>query len=103
MVFVSPRERAHKTFHLLFAHLPELPAHVTDELVSEWDYGDYEGLKSSEINATRPGWDIWKDGYAHHTRSTPSMANRIVYRCPGGESVEEMTFRIDTVIERVPL
>lgn len=26
--------------------------------------GDYEGLLSSEIQAKRSGWDIWRDGYA---------------------------------------
>ncbi|KAI0080075.1 phosphoglycerate mutase-like protein [Panus rudis PR-1116 ss-1] len=82
-VYVSPRTRAHKTFHLLFGHLPELPAHVTTEEVREWDYGEYEGLLSSEIQARRPGWKIWTDG------------------CPGGESTEEMCFRVDTVIQKV--
>jgi broad specificity phosphatase PhoE len=43
------------------------------ESVREWDYGDYEGLTSAEINARRAAagervpWDIWADG------------------CPGGE------------------
>lgn len=41
--------------------------------VREWDYGEYEGVKTSEIQAQRKErgqegkWDIWKDG------------------CPGGE------------------
>jgi broad specificity phosphatase PhoE len=40
MVFVSPRQRAHTTFHLLFDHLrDQLPDHVNSELVREWDYG----------------------------------------------------------------
>lgn len=59
---VSPRQRAHKTFHLLFDHLPKLPDHVITPLCAEWDYGDYEGLKSSEIHKINPDWDIWKDG-----------------------------------------
>jgi sedoheptulose-bisphosphatase len=80
---VSPRVRAHKTFHLLFEHLETMPHHVITEEVREWDYGDYEGLLSSEIQAQNPGWDIWKDG------------------CPGGESAEEMGFRVDLVIEKV--
>jgi sedoheptulose-bisphosphatase len=61
-VFVSPRQRAHKTFHLLFDHLPKLPDHIISPLCAEWDYGDYEGLKSSEIHEKNPGWDIWRDG-----------------------------------------
>lgn len=44
---------------------------VTDE-ISEWDYGDYEGITSQEIAQQRKEkgegtWDIWRDG------------------CPGGE------------------
>jgi sedoheptulose-bisphosphatase len=40
MVFVSPRQRAHTTFHLLFGHLgQQVPEHVISELVREWDYG----------------------------------------------------------------
>jgi len=81
-VFVSPRQRAHKTFHLLFGHT-ETPKHILTEDVREWDYGDYEGLLSSEIKAKRSGWDIWRDG------------------CPGGESVEEMEKRVDGIIASV--
>ncbi|KAI0068325.1 phosphoglycerate mutase-like protein [Artomyces pyxidatus] len=83
VVMVSPRKRAHKTFHLLTDHLPTAPAHVITETVREWDYGHYEGLLSSEIRQENPGWDIWRDG------------------CPGGESVEDMTCRVDTVIADV--
>ncbi|OSD03570.1 phosphoglycerate mutase-like protein [Trametes coccinea BRFM310] len=82
-VMVSPRVRAHRTFHLLFDHLPEIPHHVTTEEVREWDYGDYEGLLSSEIKQRNPNWTIWNDG------------------CPGGESVEDMRMRVDNVISKV--
>ncbi|OJT03006.1 Sedoheptulose 1,7-bisphosphatase [Trametes pubescens] len=82
-VFVSPRIRAHRTFHLLFEHLPEIPHHVTTEEVREWDYGEYEGLRPAEIKQLNPTWTIWKDG------------------CPGGESTEEMCHRVDTVIGKV--
>ena len=82
-VYISPRIRAHKTFHLLFDHLDKLPHHVITESVREWDYGEYEGLLSSEILAKNPGWTIWKNG------------------CPGGESTEEMCFRVDEVIAKV--
>ncbi|KAH0590885.1 hypothetical protein H2248_001001 [Termitomyces sp. 'cryptogamus'] len=82
-VFISPRQRAHRTFHLLFGHLPEEPHHILTEEVREWDYGDYEGLLSSEIQQKNPSWTIWADG------------------CPGGESVAEMEARVDTVISKV--
>lgn len=82
-MYVSPRIRAHKTFHLLFDHVEKLPDHIITEEVREWDYGEYEGLKPNEIQGIRPGWSIWTDG------------------CPGGESAEEMCFRVDLVIEKV--
>jgi broad specificity phosphatase PhoE len=63
IVFVSPRQRAHKTFHLLFEHIPETPNHIITEEVAEWNYGDYEGLLASEIKEKNPTWSIWKDGY----------------------------------------
>ncbi|KAF8516394.1 histidine phosphatase superfamily [Gautieria morchelliformis] len=82
-VFVSPRQRAHETFHLLFSHLSNPPPHTVTEEVREWDYGDYEGITSAEIFKTRSDWDIFRDG------------------CPGGESPEEMTNRVDRVIAKV--
>ncbi|KAH7928484.1 phosphoglycerate mutase-like protein [Leucogyrophana mollusca] len=83
VALVSPRQRAHKTFHLLFEHLPQFPHHILSEEVREWDYGDYEGLFLHEIKEKKPGWDIWRDG------------------CVGGESVEEMRSRVDNVIAKV--
>ncbi|KZT05972.1 phosphoglycerate mutase-like protein [Laetiporus sulphureus 93-53] len=83
MVYVSPRARAHHTFHLTFDHLPQPPKHTITEEVREWDYGEYEGMLSSEIHEKNPGWNIWIDG------------------CPGGESTADMCHRVDTVIEKV--
>jgi len=37
-VLVSPRQRAHRTFHLLFEHTG-VPNHALTEEVQEWDYG----------------------------------------------------------------
>ncbi|PVF97598.1 phosphoglycerate mutase-like protein [Serendipita vermifera] len=81
-VFVSPRQRAQTTFHKLFEG-QELPPHDTTESVREWDYGDYEGLTMSQIKVKNPTWVIWKDG------------------CPGGESPEDITKRIDDTIAKV--
>ncbi|GAB7348157.1 hypothetical protein MBLNU459_g6171t2 [Dothideomycetes sp. NU459] len=58
------------------------------ESVREWDYGDYEGLTSKHIQEERkkqglPAWDIWSDG------------------CPGGESPEQITKRLDELIEDI--
>ena len=70
-VLVSPRRRAHDTFHLLTEHLPQTPSHVFTEGVREWDYGDYEGLKPHEIRAKQPNWCIWTDGLVRIPLSSP--------------------------------
>jgi probable phosphoglycerate mutase len=55
-------------------------AELRDELM-EWDYGDYEGRTTAEIQAElQPGWLLWTDG------------------CPGGESAEQVAERVDRVI-----
>ena len=46
----------------------------TDALL-EFDYGEYEGRTTAEIRASRPGWDLFRDG------------------CPGGETVEDAAAR----------
>lgn len=63
-VYISPRQRAQKTYELLFKDLPETekPIHTTTAAVREWDYGEYEGLLPREIKAKNPGWSIWSDG-----------------------------------------
>jgi probable phosphoglycerate mutase len=77
LVLTSPLRRARRTAELAgFAAEPE-PALV------EWNYGDYEGLRSAEIHRQRPGWDLFRDG------------------CPGGESPAEVAARADRVIARV--
>lgn len=78
-VFVSPLQRARRTCELAgFADRAE----VDPDLV-EWNYGDYEGLTTAEINKTRPGWRIFRDG------------------CPGGESVDDACLRAERVVERL--
>ncbi len=57
-VFTSPLERASRTCALAGFGAA---AKVDPDLV-EWDYGDYEGRKSSEILADRPGWRLFRDG-----------------------------------------
>ncbi|KAG8683809.1 hypothetical protein FRC09_015839 [Ceratobasidium sp. 395] len=61
--FISPRQRASKTFELLFANTPGgPPSHELTEECREWDYGEYEGLKPAEIQEVKPGFLIWRDG-----------------------------------------
>ena len=70
-VVSSPLTRATTTAALAgFGDRVEL----TDALL-EVDYGDYEGLTTTEIRASRPGWDLFRDG------------------CPGGETVEDAAAR----------
>ena len=56
---------------------------VVDPDLVEWDYGDYEGLTTTEILARRADWDLFRDG------------------CPGGESPAEVGARADAVVRRL--
>lgn len=76
-VFSSPLSRAKRTAELA-GFTPELEPDLL-----EWNYGDYEGLKTAEIRARRPDWDLFRDG------------------CPGGESVPDVSERIDRLVARL--
>ena len=103
---MSPRKRAQRTLELLdlgcHDRLPwssSEPEHPPEDITSnarvqitqdirEWDYGDYEGLTSKTIRAQRTkrgegSWDIWRDG------------------CPGGESPQQVTERLDRLIRDI--
>ena len=76
VVWSSPLVRAMETCRL--AGLGE-GAQVRSELL-EWDYGDYEGMTTAGIRASRPGWLLWRDG------------------CPGGEDAAAVGGRVDPLI-----
>lgn len=76
LVLSSPMQRAVKT-----CHLAGLEGEKTPDLL-EWDYGEYEGLTTPEIQKTAPDWTIWT--------GTP----------PGGETAEQVGARADRVIGR---
>jgi probable phosphoglycerate mutase len=57
-------------------------AEVDPDLV-EWNYGDYEGLRTEEIHSKRVSWELFRDG------------------CPGGESAGDVGARADRVLDRV--
>ena len=78
-VFVSPATRARQTCSL--AGLADA-AQVEPDL-AEWDYGRYEGMRSIDIRAERPGGAGYRDG------------------CPGGETPAEVTLRADRLIARL--
>jgi probable phosphoglycerate mutase len=50
----------------------------------EWDYGDYEGITTPEIRETEPEWTVWTHG------------------ARGGETVEQMSARMDAVLADLP-
>ena len=78
-VLTSPLQRATRTCELAgFGEAAE-----TDSALVEWNYGEYEGLRSADILARRPEWDLFRDG------------------CPGGESPVEIATRADHVVERL--
>ncbi len=78
LVLSSPRRRARRT-----AELAGFPDVEVDEDLVEWDYGDYEGITTPEIRETVPGWSIW----THPT--------------PGGETAQDVTDRLDRVVDRI--
>ncbi len=78
--FCSPMVRARRTAEL--AGFPEVDV---SPLLREYDYGEYEGLTTGEIQARRPGWELFHDG------------------CPGGETpaqVRERAVRFCELAER---
>jgi broad specificity phosphatase PhoE len=78
-VFTSPLQRATRTCELAgFGTLAE-----ADPDLVEWNYGQYEGLRSTEIVAKRPDWQLFRDG------------------APGGESPAQIGARADRVVQRV--
>ena len=78
-VFTSPLQRARRTCQL--AGFGDRA--VVDADLLEWNYGDYEGRKTSEILKQRPGWRLFRDG------------------CPNGEQPVDVAMRADRVIARL--
>ncbi len=78
-VFSSPLQRALKTCELAGFGVNVIP----DPLLQEWNYGDYEGHTTTEIQRSSPDWFIFRDG------------------CPGGESPTQVANRCDQMIEKM--
>jgi probable phosphoglycerate mutase len=78
-VFSSPLVRARETA-VLAGFASDIEAEPD---LLEWNYGTFEGQRTSEIRAAQPGWDLFEHG------------------CPGGETVAEVAARADRVIARV--
>ncbi|HEX6768981.1 MAG TPA: histidine phosphatase family protein, partial [Candidatus Binatia bacterium] len=79
LVLCSPMQRARETCEL--AGLGE--SAIVDPDLVEWNYGDYEGLTTKQIQRVRPGWSLFHDG------------------CPGGETPEQVAARIDRLVAKV--
>lgn len=78
-VLTSPLQRAKRTCELAgFGAVAE----VDPDLV-EWNYGDYEGIRTAEIRKKRPDWALFRDG------------------CPNGESPADVAARADRVVARI--
>ena len=78
-VFTSPLRRATRTCELAaFGATAEV-----DPNLVEWDYGDYEGLRTVQIHTGHPGWQLFRDG------------------CPNGESPHQVGGRADQIVSRL--
>lgn len=77
VVFTSPLRRAVQTAQRA---LPAIQATVVDDL-QELDYGQYEGLTSTEILTRAPTWNLFAAG------------------CPGGETPAKFSARCDAFAE----
>ena len=78
-IFSSPLQRARRTAELAMPHSRV----ETDDDLMEWDYGAYEGRRTTEIEIDRPGWRLFRDG------------------CPSGETLDSVGARADRVIGRI--
>ncbi|MFN0117109.1 MAG: histidine phosphatase family protein [Elusimicrobiota bacterium] len=78
-VLTSPRKRAQRT-----CDLAGLGSNIEiNNDLSEWNYGDYEGLLQSEIQKLQPGWNVFE------------------YGCPRGESPEQVSNRVDRLLSKL--
>lgn len=78
-VFISPLQRVQKTSALMgFDKVA-----IVDDHLLEWDYGAYEGLTTTEIQQTVPHWNLFTG------------------ECPGGESLDEVSARADSLLYKL--
>jgi broad specificity phosphatase PhoE len=78
-VLTSPLLRARQTCELVgLGDVMDVDPDLT-----EWDYGDYEGLLLVDIHRDRPGWSLFRDG------------------CPHGEMPAQVCRRADRIIARL--
>jgi broad specificity phosphatase PhoE len=68
-------QRARRT-----AEIAGFPDPQVTPLLKEYDYGEYEGRTTAEIQEARPGWELFHDG------------------CPGGETPSQVYARASEFI-----
>ena len=78
LVLCSPLKRAVRT-----AQLAGLGKFEVDPDLQEWDYGEFDGMRRSEIQEKVPGWTIWTGPW------------------PGGETAADVAARADRLIARL--
>lgn len=78
-VYTSPLQRASRTCELAgFGSVVQ-----KDPDLMEWNYGEYEGITTADIQKKRPDWNVLRDG------------------CPGGETIDEVAARALRVVARL--
>ena len=78
LVLTSPLERARETCALAgYSQAAQVEPNLR-----EWDYGDYEGLTSTQIRQQVPDWSIWAGAV------------------PRGETIDQVSARAEAVLER---
>jgi len=78
-ILTSPLQRARQTCELAGFGAA---AAVERDLV-EWNYGDYEGKRTVDIQGERHGWNVWRDG------------------CPHGETTANISDRADRLLSHL--
>lgn len=78
-ILSSPLKRALET-----ANIAGLGSRLeVDNDLMEWDYGDFEGLKTKEIREQVPDWTVW------------------THPCPKGETIEQVSQRAYRVVAKL--
>jgi broad specificity phosphatase PhoE len=82
LVLCSPRSRAVRTAELSGLST-RARMEVTEDL-AEWDYGEFEGRTTADIQEELPGWSIWDGPWR------------------GGETAPDVSARADRVLSSLP-
>ena len=78
LVLTSPRSRAAET-----ARLAGFADARPDDDLGEWDYGEFEGRTTADIQDEIAGWTIWSGPWrgGETVRQVAARADRLIARC----------------------